>query len=59
MQMDWYTEREKENVEEEACAMDMAFVVLRQDMNIRPNWTKFNQALNKDSHPITTVVICQ
>ena len=33
--MDWYTEKEKDDVAQEACATDMAFIVLRQDKNIR------------------------
>ena len=53
--MDWYTEKEKDDVAQEACATDMAFVELRQDKNIRPSWTTFNQSLGKDSHAITTV----
>ena len=53
--MDWYTEKEKDDVAQETCATDMAFVVLRQDKNIRPSWTTFNQSLSKDSHAITTV----
>ena len=53
--MDWYTEKEKDDVAQEACATDMAFVVLRQDKNIRPSWTTFNQSLSKDNHAIITV----